>query len=121
MGFGQEFPPCFSTHTTAAAPGAESNQIENAKKFGLLELTLEESRCGAFATVSRVLALELLTTRSRAGSRLPLFCPLSPSPLCSPRPGSHPRTKRAIRRGILEETSLAVLSGEFEADWLPWS
>jgi hypothetical protein len=72
-------------------------------------------------SISLLAACELLTTRSRAGSRLPPFCPLSPSPLCSPRPGSHPRTKRAIRRGILEETSLAALSGEFEAEWLPWS
>ena len=45
--------------------------------------------------------------------------PLRPSAL--PGRGTQPRTKRAIRRGILEETSLAALSGEFVVEWLPWS
>ena len=71
-------------------------------------------------SISLLAACELLTTRSRAGSRLPPFCPLSAPLLFSGR-GTQPRTKRAIRRGILEETSLAALSGEFEAEWLPWS
>ena len=50
--------------------------------------------------------------------------PFSPSPLrpsALPGRGTQPRTKRAIRRGIPEETSLVALSGEFEAEWLPWS
>ena len=72
-------------------------------------------------SLSLLAALELLTTRSRAGSRLPPFSPLSPSPLSSPRPGDPTAHQTSDFRGILEETSLAALSGEFEAEWLPWS
>jgi hypothetical protein len=35
--------------------------------------------------ISLLAACEFLTTRSRAVSSLPPFCPLSPSPLCSSR------------------------------------
>jgi hypothetical protein len=72
-------------------------------------------------SLSLLAAQDLLTTRSRVGSRLPPFAPSSLRPSALPGRKTHPRTKRAIRRGMLEETSMAALSGEFEAEWLPWS